>query len=154
MLSVLGEQDTRLLLWMRGKSGGTLDVGEAFLEVDQLKRTIHATPEKGKIQFTITLKSLENEDEEERLIQLAEEAMANQCRSLLDRLQQLQCDAVGFGNVIYRTHPEEWENLKDQWPEKFSSYPIEIQVEVRHMLWGRVWSTNGNQGEEEKADES
>ena len=60
----------------------------------------------------------------------AESAMKAQCESLLKRLQELQCDAVGFGNCLYRRNQRAWNQLENTWQETFSKYPIEVLLDI------------------------
>lgn len=145
MNSVLNEEDSRCLMWMRGKRGGTLVTEHAVFEVVGLDRELNATAEQGSLKLTLTLKASDNEENREALEREAEEAMEAQCRSLLARLQELQCDAVGFGNRIYQKHPDDWKALEEQWPQEFSQYPISVEVKVKNMIWGRIWSTDAQQ---------
>ncbi|MGI6097272.1 MAG: Ger(x)C family spore germination protein [Dethiobacteria bacterium] len=57
------------------------------------------------------------------------EALRKDVQSALDKAQKkLQTDIFGFGNLIYRTLPREWEALAPQWDEL---YPVvEVQVDV------------------------
>lgn len=148
MMSVLDEIDSQSLMWMRGKSGGTLVTEHAVFEVEQLEQTMTASPERGHLHLELTLKASDNEENREALMEEAKRSMEAQCLSLLQRLQQLQCDAVGFGNHLYQHHPEEWKDLQEQWPQLFSEYPIQVEVSVKNMIWGRIWSTNGEQEKE------
>jgi len=149
MMSVLNERDTRCLLWMRGQKGGTLVTEHAVFEVVSLNREIKAFQEQGTLHIKLTLKASENEDQKEALKQEAQDALQMQCESLLRQLKMLKCDAVGFGNQIYRTKQKDWNPIAKQWPELFSEYPIEVQVTVEDIIWGRIWSTEGTKQLEE-----
>jgi len=154
MLAVLNERDSRCLMWMRGKKGGTLVTENAVFEVSELERKLTATPDQGHLHLELTLKASDNEENRQALMDEARQAMEEQCRSLLGQLQKLHCDAVGFGSRIYQKHPGDWSSLQAEWPERFSKYPITVSVEVKNMIWGRIWSTNGQQELEEARNES
>lgn len=149
MDSVLNERDTRCLLWMRGHSGGTLVTDRSTFEVVALKRKLTATPEAATIHLEVTLKAIDNEENRETLICEAEQELREQCTSLLRQLKKRKCDAVGFGNRIYQKHPSQWKNLADEWPGVFAEYPISVEVTVKNIIWGRVWSTDGTRTQEE-----
>ena len=74
--------------------------------------------------------------------------MEEKCLSLLERLQQLECDAVGIGNHLYRCRPKDWAMLQEDWSSCFAEYPIQVEVTVKNMIWGRIWSTGGEQSGE------
>ena len=149
MDSVLDERDTRCLLWMRGHSGGTLVTDCATFEVMSLKRKLTATPETATICLEVTLKASDNEENREALIREAEQELHEQCTTLLRQLKKLECDAIGFGNRIYQKHPSQWKALEEQWPQTFAEYPIRVEVTVKHIIWGRVWSNDGTRAQEE-----
>ena len=151
MLSVLDKMDSQTLMWMRGKTGGTLVTENAVFDVEKVEQTMNATAEKGFLELSLTLKASDNEANKEELTKEAEAAMKTQCVSLLKRLQELQCDAVGFGNCLYRRNQSAWNQLESPWQEVFSKYPIEVRVNVEHMVWGRIWSEDGKQKLEENA---
>lgn len=145
MLSVLNEIDSQSLMWMRGKSGGTLVTEHAVFEVEQVERKLVATPEGGSLHLKLTLKASDDEVNKETLMAEAKNVMEAQCMSLLRRLQELQCDAVGFGNHLYQRQPDAWKELQGQWPQRFSDYPLQVEVTVKNMVWGRIWSTDNEQ---------
>ena len=76
----------------------------------------------------------------------AEMALAQRCGSLLERLRWLECDAVGFGSRIAQTHPKQWAAMGDDWPSLFADYPILVEVRVKNLIWGRIWSDDGQGG--------
>jgi len=153
MLTVLDKIDSQTLLWMRGMNGGTLVTEHAVFDVEQVERNMIATPKGGCLNLSLTLKASDNEENKEALIEEAKDAMATQCLSLLHQLQKLQCDAVGFGNKLYRQDPDRWIALKDAWHQHFSAYPLEVNVTVENMIWGRIWSTDGERELEENAND-
>lgn len=151
MVSVLDKMDSQTLMWMRGESGGTLVTEHAVFDVEKVEQTMNAISGKGHLELSLTLKASDNEENKEELTKEAEAAMRAQCSSLLQRLQELQCDAVGFGNCLYRRNPSAWNQLEKPWHESFSQYPIEIKITVDHMIWGRIWSEDGIRELEETA---
>ena len=145
LLTVLDQEDSRCLMWMRGKSGGTLVTDHGLLEVTHLERTLRTDKNGATLTLKLTLTASSNEENKDAVMQEAERAMVRQCESLLTRLKQLQCDAVGFGNHLYQTSKGDWAEMGERWPERFASYPIRIQVQVEQVIWGRIWSTKGRQ---------
>lgn len=140
MLTVLDEHDSRCLMWMLGKTGGTLVTEHAVFEVMDLARSLSANEKGGKLSLKLVLKASDSEENREALIAEAEEALERRCRSLLKQLQKLECDAVGFGNRIYQKHPDQWAGLEKNWPRRFFDYPISVEVKVDNLIWGRIWT--------------
>lgn len=44
--------------------------------------------------------------------------------------QQFGCDIFGFGRRIYQENPNEWKKLKQSWPQKFRTVPVEVDPDV------------------------
>lgn len=40
------------------------------------------------------------------------------------------CDIFGFGNLIYRRFPAQWDNLKSDWPGNFRDLKVNISLEI------------------------
>ena len=104
MMSVLDEIDSQSLMWMRGKSGGTLVTEHAVFEVEQLEQTMTASPERGHLHLELTLKASDNEENREALMEEAKRSMEAQCLSLLQRLQQLRLQAR-FPKAVWVARP-------------------------------------------------
>ena len=56
-----------------------------------------------------------------------EEGIANVVRLVQERYGS---DIFGFGNVIYKDEPDEWERLKPRWNDAFRSLPVEVSADV------------------------
>ena len=140
MIGILDEHDSRCLMWMSGKHGGTLVTEHAVFEVMSLDRRISADKNGGTLSLKLILKASDSEENREALIREAEKELRRRCMSLLTRLRQLECDAVGFGNRIYQTHPKQWAQLEEDWRSAFADYPITVEVEIENLIWGRIWT--------------
>lgn len=139
MLSVLDEQDSRSLLWLRGQSGGTLETSCGLLDVTYLKRTLNAGPNGAEITLELTLTANDSESDRAELIPAAEEAMRQRCQGLLDMLRAQGCDSIGVGQQLRRTHRAAWER-RQPWETAFADYPVAVEVRVRNVIWGRIWA--------------
>lgn len=142
MLTVLNEEDSRSLLWLRGQQGGTLETSCGLLEVTYLKRTLKTNADGAVLTLELTLTANDSESSKEALILAAEEAMETRCRSLLKCLQELECDSVGIGQQLRRTDRAAWERLQP-WDTAFAAYPVRVEVQVKNVIWGRIWAEEG-----------
>lgn len=143
LVTVLNRDDSRTLMWMRGKSGGTLVTQHGLLEVTYLDRSLEAQKDGAKLTLDLTLTAASSEDNKEALIAEAQQLMEQRCRSLIARLQALECDAVGFGQQLRREHHSHWNRLSQPWSRVFASYPVQVEVQVDNIIWGRIWSEEG-----------
>ena len=140
LLSVLDGWESRVLMWMLGRPGGSLIGHTAVFEMEQLERHIDTGREGGVLTLTVTLKTQADQRRQAELEEEARGLLEEQCAAVLSVLQAQQCDALGVGSSMYRHHPALWRQLQDNWPEVFGDYPMEVRVKIREMRWGRVWS--------------
>lgn len=138
-VTVLNREDSATLMWMRGKSGGTLMTDYGLLEVTYLDRKLEANADGAKLTLKLTLTAAGSEDDKAALVAEAEQLMEYRCRNLISRLQALACDAVGFGQQLRRQHLSSWNSLPQPWEQQFFNYPIQVDVTVETVIWGRIW---------------
>lgn len=143
LITVLNRDDSRTLMWMRGKSGGTLVTQHGLLEVTYLDRRLEANADHAKLTLKLTLTAASSEDNREALMAEAKRLMEARCSSLIARLKTLECDAVGFGQQLRRQHFRAWNRLEQPWGKSFAAYPIQVEVIVENVIWGRIWSEEG-----------
>ena len=61
-----------------------------------------------------------------------EKAIAEEIDLAVNKAQkELNSDVFGFGRTLHREHPEEWNNIKDQWNEIFPKAEYRAEVEVK-----------------------
>ncbi len=99
---------------------------------------IHA---RGRVQEQITPGDLV--DIKERHTSLENRTAAvieNDVRIALERAQELNSDYLGFGNLIHRKLPREWDELEPKWKEIFPTLTLDIQVQVDIVRAGLVTS--------------
>ncbi len=95
----------------------------------------------GRIQETtsheewLSVQSELTESLDRRLAQ----AVRNDMEASLEKAQQeLQTDIYGFGNLIYRTMPDEWKNLEEKWDQLYPGVKVELRVEANVRRTGLV----------------
>lgn len=54
--------------------------------------------------------------------------VADEVRNTIRRAQELNSDIFGFGEVLHRTYPRQWGEIKERWTELFPDLPVEVQV--------------------------
>jgi len=127
-------------MWMRGQAGGVLKSGELLLEITDLKCKIDAKPEGGTLHLELGVKAGEGEHDKEEVKRQTEACLQQRCEALLDTLQKLQCDAVGFGQRLYQTDRTQKAMVEAHWPERFQTYPVKVEVTEKNITWGRIWT--------------
>lgn len=79
------------------------------------------------------------EDNEKPICTIAEKKIKLMCQKVINKTQKdLGTDIFGFGEVIHRTYPKLWKNIKDNWNEEFVNLPVNITVEVKIKQLGQI----------------
>ncbi len=95
----------------------------------------------GRLQETHTEREWLSEESEltESLDRRLAQAIRNDIGLVLDKAQNdLNADIFGFGNLIYRTRPQEWSRLSDRWDEIFPQIQVEILVDANVRRTGLI----------------
>ena len=149
LLTILKEEDSQCLMWMRGQAGGMLKSGDALLEIADLKSRLEVSPEGGILHLELGVKARNEEYDRAELKQQAELYLQQRCEAILDTLQGLQCDAIGFGQRLYQTDNTQKIMVETSWAERFQTYPVKVEVTIKNITWGRIWiEQNGGAADE------
>ncbi|MDD2421148.1 MAG: Ger(x)C family spore germination protein [Heliobacteriaceae bacterium] len=76
-----------------------------------------------------------------RLQELAGETVRQTITQGLGKVQSYQTDILGFGREIYRYDPTLWAALAPNWPQVFSTLPVDIQVDLELRRTGLISRT-------------
>jgi spore germination protein KC len=57
---------------------------------------------------------------------------------VVDKAKEEGVDIFGFGEVIHRSDPKEWKNLKENWDETFKEITVNITVDAKIRRTGTV----------------
>ncbi|MFD2673386.1 Ger(x)C family spore germination protein [Marinicrinis sediminis] len=61
----------------------------------------------------------------------SEQKFKSMMEQILKKAQEeWETDLFGFGDVLYRKHPDQWERMKEDWDHQFAQSPINIAVNV------------------------
>ena len=72
------------------------------------------------------------------LEKLAQEEIKNKITGCVSTAQALDADIFGFGTMLYKQYPKQWNGMKDRWSELFSDIDLSIQVKVRIPETGQI----------------
>ena len=139
--------ETRGLLWILGKMQGGPVIfrcqkhKNVVLNMNSTKSKITHSFKDGKLQVSINIQTegiikdlrcpqlnVSEIDTIKKLEKLANKKIEQDAKKSIQKAQQLKSDIFGFGNQIYRDHPEEWVNLEKNWDQKFSQAEVDIHV--------------------------
>ncbi|MGE5328694.1 MAG: Ger(x)C family spore germination protein [Deltaproteobacteria bacterium] len=80
-----------------------------------------------------------NQENIEKMIKIVESRITSFCNSALDRTKnELKTDIFGFGEVIHRSYPKQWEKIKDNWNNEFINLPIKVTVHTKINRLGQI----------------
>lgn len=72
------------------------------------------------------------------LEQQQEELIRNEILTAFEKAKELDADIFGFGEEIHRKYPKKWKELKGNWDEIFRTVELDIHVEVKLRITGRI----------------
>lgn len=55
----------------------------------------------------------------------------SEMEATLSKVQEMGTDILGFGEVINRSNPKMWKELKKDWPEHFRDIPVQFEVKTQ-----------------------
>ncbi|MCX7614582.1 MAG: Ger(x)C family spore germination protein [Clostridiales bacterium] len=126
------------------------DYGIIGLEVIGTKTKVEASLENGKPIITVNMKirvniesatdkiDLSKGDNIHYVENLAEAKLTKNVGLSIMKAKRLQSDIFGFGDVVHRTYPKEWEKFKDDWDKEFAKMPVVIKGTVRVVKTGTI----------------
>lgn len=148
MVGELDKAQTRGLLWITDKASSsaiTVDTqwGQVVLEVNRSHSSLKPVKaEDGSIRMQLTVNTEEvlqsNETTQtmsslkdiELLKEKTKEHIRSDINSALAAAREYSADIFGFGDLIRRDHPKEWEKLKENWEKAFPEIELDIQLNV------------------------
>lgn len=153
----LSPTETRGLLWVRGEvPGSTINISGIIvvpspadpskmmsLEISKARSRIRSSIENGRIVMRVEI-------EEEGILgempspldlldpaviagleKAQDEVIASEVRAALEKAQSVRSDVFGFGEILRRQHPEEWQQVKGDWRQLFAELQVEVVVNSR-----------------------
>jgi spore germination protein KC len=156
MIGELDKTEGRGLLWVLGKvKSGIIEVegpsnDKVSLEIIRAEGKVTPELKNNKIYIKITINEEGNVGEQqgtENLSPPAEvaslekkkiEAIRNEVMAAVKKAQELDADIFGFGDAIHRKYPEQWKELESKWDELFPSVEVEVKIEAKLRLMGKI----------------
>lgn len=153
MIGELDEQQTRGFLWASGSVNEAVimtEVGDEKIgiEVSRSSGGIRAeTDESGSVTMVLSVEARgdigsvrgsENYTTKEgvdTLLGAFAGEIEEEIRTCLEKSRELRADVFGFSDVLYRYHPETWEQMQDA---EFYNLPVRIEVKTQLDSSGRI----------------
>lgn len=157
LLGWLTERETIAFNYMTDSVESTVspifcpDGGKATIEVSQahsktkgdfkngkpeVNVTIDVKGNIGSVDCTINLKDLSTIKELEKLY---EQKITENINTLFDTAQKkYKVDIFGFGEILHRSNPKEWNKIKDHWEDEFSNLTMNVQVKLEINRTGTI----------------
>jgi spore germination protein KC len=66
------------------------------------------------------------------------DAIRGEILAAFEKARELDADIFGFGDAVYQRYPKEWESMKDRWDEIFPDIELEISIQAKLRLMGRI----------------
>lgn len=156
MVGILDKTEGRGLLWVLGEiQSGIIEVSDSagyLVSAEIIRARVKVTPvlEDGKITMKIEIKEEGNIGEQAGptdLTDLSEimfleteinKAIQNEVTLAVKKAQSFDADIFGFGDMVKAKYPKEWENMKETWDELFKTLKIELTVDAKLRLMGKI----------------
>lgn len=146
----------RGLLWVLGNvKSGIIDVEDSnndkvSLEIIRASSKVVPEVNNDKISIKVNINEEGNIGEQtgpENLAELREialleekkaEVIRREVMAAVRKAQELDADVFGFGDAIHKKYPEQWKKIEYNWDEIFKNIQVEVDVEAKLRLMGRI----------------
>jgi hypothetical protein len=69
------------------------------------------------------------------------EAIRNEILAAFEKAKELNADVFGFGDELHEKYPKEFGKMEADWDEVFRSIELDIRIEAKIRLMGRINNT-------------
>ncbi len=94
--------------------------------------------EEGNIAEDAGTEDLSTLSEVAFLEQQKAEVIKSEVMAAVKKAEELNADIFGFGESVHRKYPKEWISMEDKWDELFPTIEVEVEVEAKLRLVGRI----------------
>lgn len=142
--------DARGVSWIRGGSQGFISVPypadpdrTVTVSILHTRSSLDAEPGDDSLRLVIrvegegsiyeagALTPLSDDPYWPQLEQAVADAIAQEIRRTVSRLQQLRADIFGFAEHLYRRSPDAWRRVADRWDDLYAQAEVEVDVRMR-----------------------
>jgi spore germination protein KC len=166
---LIGRMDNtegRGLMWILGDiKSGIIEVKDSsndLVSLEIIRATSKIVPEINNDAITIKItineegnigeqmgpKNLSKLKEIAFLENQADEVIQNEVLAAVKKAKSLNSDVFGFGDAIHKKYPKQWKTLEANWNELFKDIKVEVKVDAKLRLMGRIITPNVPEQEE------
>lgn len=156
LVGKMNKREGRGLLWVLGEvKSGIIEVetsnnDKVGLEITRASSKIVPEINNNKITIRVNINEEGNIGEQtgpQNLSKLTEvaslekkksEVIKNAIMASVKKAQELDADVFGFGDAVHKKYPKQWRSLEDNWDEIFKHIQVEVHVEAKLRLMGRI----------------
>lgn len=157
MIGTLNKKETRGLLWginkvtngivIVGMENGKENVNVAITHaVSKIKPEIKdGVPymnieinQEGDLQEQTSSKDLSDPKAFGSIEKLESEVVRKEVLAALRKSQELNADIFGFGDIIYKHYPKQWNELEGKWDKVFKNIHVDVSVNAKLRRTGRI----------------
>lgn len=159
MAGVLSAEETQAVQWLKKKetvrksiTAKPIENESGYMTIQPISNQLKLVPsvDRGQYQMRVYIDMhgilMENSSslnpvkpiDLKRMERKVKEEMIKRLSQVTETLQKLKADAVGFAIVLNQKYPDEWEKVKDKWPETFSNMEIHYDVNVSIKRSGMI----------------
>lgn len=157
MVGTLNETETRGLLWIQGnvkegiividspesKGKFSLEITKATSKIEpevkgnQIIMHINIT-EDATLGEQTNIENLANVNSLKVLEKLQADAIRQEILAALKKSRELNADIFGFGDIVYKNYPDQWQPFRDQWEQVYPGIDCVIDIETKIRSTGTL----------------
>lgn len=147
MAGELDEDETRGLFWVKGlvESGVisvSLDGQKAAVEITKVSTRLSPEIKDGKIIMNLQIReegtlatqsgsdNLATAEAFRKIEELVRQEILHEIALAVNKARELKADIFGFGELLSKYRPNEWQSLKNDWDRIFSTVEINADIEA------------------------
>lgn len=156
LIGSMSKREGKGLLWVLGDiKSGIIEVSDSSNDkviLETVRANSKIVPEINNNKITIKVKIFEEGNIGEQsgpknLAKLSEiaylenkkaEVIRGEVMASLKKAQELDADIFGFGESVHKKYPKQWKELEDNWDETFKNLHVEVDVNAKLRLMGRI----------------
>lgn len=94
--------------------------------------------EEGNIGEQTGTEDLSKPDAVKLLEKIKSDKIRSEIMLAVKKAQELNADVFGFGDAVHKKYPKQWKELESKWDELFPHIVVEVEVEAKLRLMGRI----------------